>query len=236
MNIGTDGSLDYEPDVLERLDWVIASVHTSFRISPRKMTERVIAAIANPQVDCIGHLTGRLIGRREPYDIDVEAVAAAAAEHRTFIEINGNPNRRDLSERHARLAREAGAMIVVNTDAHGVDTLANMQYGIATARRAWLTKADIANTRTWKQLLKLRAAERLGNAGRNGRLLFATTYVYMGMYAPINGTSGDNGGRVQRGGRAPAAADPGSARRRRAAGERARRARSAWASHRFRST
>ena len=156
VNIGTDGELDYEPEVLERLDWVIASVHTSFRISPKRMTERVIAAIENPLVDCIGHPTGRLINKREPYEIDVEAVAAAAAEHRTLIEINGNPNRRDLSEAHARLARDAGAMIVVNTDAHGVDTLANMQYGIATARRAWLTKADIANTRTWKQLLKLR--------------------------------------------------------------------------------
>ncbi len=156
VNIGTDGELDYEPEVLERLDWVIASVHTSFRISPKRMTERVIAAIENPLVDCIGHPTGRLINKREPYEIDIEAVAAAAAEHRTLIEINGNPNRRDLSEAHARLARDAGAMIVVNTDAHGVDTLANMQYGIATARRAWLTKADIANTRTWKQLLKLR--------------------------------------------------------------------------------
>ena len=156
VNIGTDGELDYEPEVLERLDWVIASVHTSFRISPKRMTERVIAAIENPLVDCIGHPTGRLINKREPYEIDIEAVAAAAAEHRTLIEINGNPNRRDLSEAHARLARDAGAMIVVNTDAHGVDTLANMLYGIATARRAWLTKADIANTRTWKQLLKLR--------------------------------------------------------------------------------
>ena len=82
--------------------------------------------------------------------------AAAAAEHRTFIEINGNPARRDLSEGNARLAAQAGVKIVVNTDAHGTDTLSNIKYGIATARRAWLTKADVANTRTWKQLLKLR--------------------------------------------------------------------------------
>jgi len=156
VNILPDGTLDYEPEVLERLDWVIASVHTAFRSSARKMTERVITAIENPQVDCIGHLTGRLITKREPYDIDVEAVFAAAAENRTFLEINGNPNRRDLSETHARLAAEAGVKIVVNTDAHGSDTLANMQYGIATARRGWLTKAEVANTRTWKQLLKLR--------------------------------------------------------------------------------
>ena len=159
VNILPDGSLDYEPEVLERLDWVIASVHTAFRTSKAKMTERFIAAIENPQVDCIGHLTGRLIGRREPYDVDVEAIAAAAAEHRTFIEINGNPNRRDLSESNARLAAEAGVKICVNTDAHGVDTLANIRYGLATARRGWLTKGDVANTRTWKQLLKLRGRD-----------------------------------------------------------------------------
>ena len=158
VNIGTDGSLDYEEDLLGRLDWVVASVHTSFRISRKEMTARVIAAIENPQVDCIGHLTGRLIGRREPYDIDVEAVAEAAAANRTLIEINGNPNRRDLSDRHARLASDAGVKICVNTDAHGTDTLSNMQYGIATARRAWLTKRDVANARSWKELLKLREA------------------------------------------------------------------------------
>ena len=156
VNIGTDGSLDYPEDVLEALDWVVASVHTSFRISAKEMTERVIAAIENPQVDCIGHLTGRLIGRREPYGIDVEAVAQAAVANRTLIEINGNPNRRDLSERHARLAAETGVAICVNTDAHGADTLANMKYGIATARRAWLTKRQVANTRSWRELLKLR--------------------------------------------------------------------------------
>ncbi len=156
VNVLVDGSLDYEPAVLEELDWVVASVHTSFRISGKEMTKRVITAIENPQVDCIGHLTGRLIGRREPYDIDVEAVAEAAAANRTLIEINGNPNRRDLSERHARLAADAGVAICVNTDAQGVETLANMTYGIATARRAWLTKKQVANTRTWNALLKLR--------------------------------------------------------------------------------
>ena len=133
------------------LDWVVASVHTSFAISEKEMTERVLAAIENPHVDCIGHLTGRLIGRREPYGIDVEAVAEAAARTGTMLEINGNPNRRDLSEHHARLAAEAGATIVLNTDAHGVDTLDNMAYAVATARRAWLTKADRSrHTRTWK--------------------------------------------------------------------------------------
>ncbi len=156
VNIGTDGSLDYEDDLLAELDWVIASVHTSFRISPKEMTKRVVAAIENPRVDCIGHLTGRLIGRREPYEIDVEAVAEAAAANRTLLEINGNPNRRDLSERHARLAAEAEVGICVNTDAHGVDTLSNIVYGVATARRGWLTRKQVANTRSWRELLKLR--------------------------------------------------------------------------------
>jgi DNA polymerase (family 10) len=155
VNIGLDGSLDYSEDVLAALDWVVASVHTSFAISEKEMTDRVLAAIENPQVDCIGHLTGRLIGRREPYGVKVEAVAEAAARTGTMIEINGNPNRRDLSEHHARLASEAGVTIVLNTDAHGVDTLNNMSYAVATARRAWLTAADIANTRSWTDFKKL---------------------------------------------------------------------------------
>jgi DNA polymerase (family 10) len=155
INIGLDGSLDYPDDLVAALDWVVASVHTSFSVSEKQMTERVLTAIENPNVDCIGHLTGRLIGRREPYGIDVEAVAAAAAGTGTMIEINGNPNRRDLSDRHARLAADAGVKIVLNTDAHGVDTLDNMAYAIATARRAWLTPDDVANTRGWTQLKKL---------------------------------------------------------------------------------
>ncbi len=156
VNIGTKGELDYPDELLAKLDWVVASVHTSFQVSPAQMTERVIEAINHPLVDCIGHLTGRLIGRREPYDIDVEAVVEAAASNGTMIEINGNPNRRDLSDRHARLASEAGVMIAVNTDAHQIAALDNMRYGIATARRAWLTPKDVANTRGWAEFSKLR--------------------------------------------------------------------------------
>jgi DNA polymerase (family 10) len=160
VNVLPDGGLDYDDELLAELDWVIASVHTSFRISGARMTERVITAIEHPLVDCIGHLTGRLIGRREPYDIDVEKVVEAAARTGTMLEINGNPNRRDLSEQHARLAAEAGVAICVNTDAHGVDTLGNMAYGIATARRAWLTADHVANTRNWREFSKLRKRKR----------------------------------------------------------------------------
>jgi DNA polymerase (family 10) len=156
VNVTPDGSLDYEDDLLRELDWVIASVHTSFKISKRAMTERIVTAIENPLVDCIGHLTGRLINRREPYDVDVEKVAEAAARTGTMLEINGNPNRRDLSERHARLAAEAGVTICLNTDAHGTDTLINMVYALATARRAWLTADQIANTRTWREFSRMR--------------------------------------------------------------------------------
>jgi DNA polymerase (family 10) len=156
VNIDLDGALDYPEDLLEALDWVLASVHTSFAISEQEMTARVLTAIENPHVDCIGHLTGRLLGRREPYEIDVEAVAEAAARTGTMLEINGNPNRRDLSEHHARLASEAGVTIVLNTDAHGIETLNNMSYAVATARRAWLTAKDIANTRSWTDFKKLR--------------------------------------------------------------------------------
>jgi DNA polymerase (family 10) len=155
-NIGLDGALDYPDDLVDALDWTIGSVHTSFSVSEAEMTGRVLAAIENPGVDCIGHLTGRLIGRREPYGVDIEAVVEAAARTGTMLEINGNPNRRDLSEHHARLAAEAGVAIVVNTDAHGVETMANIAYGVATARRAWLSADQVANTRPWKELARLR--------------------------------------------------------------------------------
>jgi DNA polymerase (family 10) len=161
VNIMPDGSLDYSDEVLGELDWVVASIHTSFRMGAEKLTARIIRAIEHPLVDCIGHLTGRLLLRREPYDLDVEAIFAAAAANGTMIEINGNPNRRDLSERHARLAAEAGVWIVINTDAHQIRTLDNMQYGVATARRAGLEAGQIANTRAWRSFAPLRKRARV---------------------------------------------------------------------------
>jgi DNA polymerase (family X) len=155
-NVLPDGSLDYEDSLLERLDWVVASVHTSFRMTKANMTARLVAAVEHPLVDCLGHPSGRMLLRRDGYDFDIEAVADAAARAGTFIEINGNPNRRDLSEQNARVVADAGVKICLNTDAHRVSTLENMRYGIATARRAWLTKADVANARPWAQFQKLR--------------------------------------------------------------------------------
>lgn len=156
VNVLPDGTLDYPDDVLKELDWVIASVHTAFRMSEREMTERLIAAMDNPYVDAIGHLTGRRILVRDPYPVDVERIIEHAVATGTMLEINGNPDRRDLSDLHARLAAEAGATIVVNSDAHGVETLELIRYGIATARRAWLTAGQVANTRSLRDFLKLR--------------------------------------------------------------------------------
>jgi DNA polymerase (family X) len=156
VNILPDGSLDYEDDLLAKLDWVVASVHTAFGTAEQAMTERLIKAIEHPLVDAIGHPTGRLIGRREPYAVDLEAVFAAAARTGTLLEINANPDRRDLSDIHARAAVKAGVSIVIDSDAHRVDTLANMRWGVATARRAWLTREDVVNTRPWAELRKLR--------------------------------------------------------------------------------
>jgi DNA polymerase (family 10) len=155
VNIGLDGSLDYPEDLLAELDWVIASVHTSFSISEERMTTRILAAIESPHVDCIGHLTGRLIGRREPYAVDLGAVVAAAAKTGTVLEINGNPNRRDLCEEHARLAAEAGVMIALNTDAHGIETLDNMSYAVIVARGAGLARDQVANARGWREFARL---------------------------------------------------------------------------------
>jgi DNA polymerase (family 10) len=156
VNIGMDGSLDYPDDLLSELDWVMGSVHTSFAISEQAMTERVIAAMEHPLVDCIGHLTGRLLLRREPYAVDISRIAEAAARTGTMMEINGNPNRRDLNEHNAKLAAEAGVRIVCTTDAHGTETLANIRYSVATARRAWLSAAQVANTRAWRSFAPLR--------------------------------------------------------------------------------
>jgi DNA polymerase (family X) len=162
VNVLPDGSLDYEDELLEQLDWVVASVHTAFNISEQAMTARVIRAIEHPLVDAIGHPTGRLIERREPYAIDLGTVFATAARTGTFLEINANPRRRDLSDVHARSAVRAGAMLVIDSDAHRTHTLANMRWGIATARRGWVGRGDVANTRGWEELQRMRKRNRSG--------------------------------------------------------------------------
>ncbi len=159
-NVLTDGSLDYEDELLAELDWVVASVHTSFAMSEADMTARMVAAIEHPLVDVIGHPTGRKIESRSPYALDVERVIEAAARTHTMLEINAAPDRRDLNEIHARAAAAAGVLIVVDSDAHSVRNLGLITYGIATARRAWLSPGQVANTRSWADLAPLRKRSR----------------------------------------------------------------------------
>ena len=160
VNILPDGSLDYELDVLESLDWVVASVHSSFRLGADAMTERIVRAIEHPLVDAIGHLSGRKIERRAPYAFDPEAVIATCVRTGTMLEINASPDRRDLNEVNARAAADAGVPIVINCDAHRVGGFSVARYGVATARRAWLTSAHVANTRPWSELATMRKRTR----------------------------------------------------------------------------
>ena len=155
-NVLPDGSVDYADDVLEQLDWVVASLHTSFRLSEKDQTKRMLRAMEHPLVDVIGHPTGRLIESREAYALDLDRVIERAVETGTFLEINANPDRRDLNDVYARAAAEAGVTLLINSDAHWPRTLKNMRYGVGTARRAWLTAEMVGNTRPWKQLDKLR--------------------------------------------------------------------------------
>jgi DNA polymerase (family X) len=160
VNILPDGSLDYPDELLAELDWVIASVHSSFRMSADTMTDRIARAIEHPLVDAIGHLSGRKLERRAPYSFDLERVLEAAARTGTILEINSNPDRRDLSDLHARAAAGAGVPIVINSDSHRVAGFEVARYGIATARRAWLTAAQVLNTGPWAAIEAVRPRNR----------------------------------------------------------------------------
>jgi DNA polymerase (family 10) len=153
VNIRADGSLDVDDDVLVKLDWVIASLHTSFDRSP---TERILGAMDNPHVDVIGHLTGRRLLTREGAIVDAERIIEHAAATGTALEINSQPDRLDMRDTHARLAGEAGVRIPVTTDAHSVGALANVELGVAQARRAWLTKDQVLNTRSWREVERMK--------------------------------------------------------------------------------
>ena len=155
-NILPNGSPDYDDELLAELDWVIGSVHTSFGMSEAEMTRRMVTACEHPWIDAIGHPTGRKIESRRPYSLNMDALIEAAARTGTMLEINSAPDRRDLNDVHARAARAAGVRILVDSDAHGANTLSNVRWGIATARRAWLQREDVANTLSWEQFAPLR--------------------------------------------------------------------------------
>ncbi|RLF36087.1 MAG: DNA polymerase/3'-5' exonuclease PolX [Thermoplasmata archaeon] len=151
-DIKPDGSLDYSNKVLKLFDFVYAGVHSTFKMTREEMTKRVTKAIENEHVDFLAHPTCRLIGRREPFDLDMEQVIDVAKETNTFLEINAFPDRLDLNDLHARLGKEKGVKFVLGTDAHSLTHLDFMQYGVATARRGWLEKKDVLNTYPLKEI------------------------------------------------------------------------------------
>jgi DNA polymerase (family 10) len=146
VDIKRDGSLDYPDQVLVELDFVVASVHSGWKMDRASMTARMVKALENPWVDALGHPTGRLIGQREPYEVDMEAVLEAAARLGVAVEINAYPDRLDLKDVHARRAKELGVKLVINTDAHAADQLPVIHFGVATARRGWIEAGDVLNT------------------------------------------------------------------------------------------
>jgi DNA polymerase (family 10) len=148
------GGMDLPDDVLAQADWVLASVHYGQRQSRSEITERILGALDNPYVTAIAHPTGRLLNQREPYEVDLEAVFQRAKERGKILELNANPHRLDLNDLHCATARQLGIPIVISTDAHSVNGLDVMRYGILQARRAGLTREDVINTRPWSELRK----------------------------------------------------------------------------------
>ncbi|NIL98600.1 MAG: DNA polymerase/3'-5' exonuclease PolX [Planctomycetales bacterium] len=155
LDILEDGRLDLPDDVLAEADWVVCSIHYGQNQPREKITERLLGAIEHPNTSAIAHPTGRLINRRQPYDVDLEAVMRAAAKHKKLLELNANPMRLDLDDVACAAAKAHGVYVVLGTDAHSAHDLDKMRYGILQARRGGLTKADVANTRTWPQMKKL---------------------------------------------------------------------------------
>lgn len=146
MDILPDGSLDFSDDFLTEMDFVIGAIHSSFNQSEEQIMERLLAALENPYVSLIAHPTGRLIGRRDGYQVDVNKLIEKAKETNTALEINANPNRLDLSAKWARQAQEAGVLLAINTDAHSYHMLEHMKYGVGTARKGWVRKDTVINT------------------------------------------------------------------------------------------
>ncbi|NDD70706.1 histidinol-phosphatase, partial [bacterium] len=149
-----DGSLDFTDEVLGKLDFVVASVHNLFTLDKEEQTKRIIKAIENENVDMVGHLTGRLLNKREPYEVDIAKIIDAAAANDTIIELNANPWRLDLDWRWWRRASEKGVLTSINPDAHDIEQLGFAAHGVRIARKGWLTKENVLNTRSLPEVLK----------------------------------------------------------------------------------
>ncbi len=155
-----DGALDFSDEILSRLDYVVASVHSVFNLPEAEMTRRIVKAISNPHVTMLGHMTGRLLLTRKPYALDIPAVIEAAAQTGTLIELNGNPQRLDMDWRWWPLAKEKGVRCVINPDAHSIDGFKHLWFGVQAARKGWLTRADVVNTLPLGKIEAVLAAKR----------------------------------------------------------------------------
>jgi DNA polymerase (family 10) len=155
VDILEDGSLDLPAEILRELDLVVCAVHSAFGLSRKKQTERILRAMDDPHFHVLAHPTGRLLGRREPYEVDLERLIEAAAERGCFLELNAQPERMDLPDVWCKAAREAGVKLAISTDAHSTDQLDTMRLGVGYARRGWLEPDDVLNTRSWPELEKL---------------------------------------------------------------------------------
>jgi DNA polymerase (family 10) len=154
------GQLDYGDDTLDLFDYVIGSVHSQFKMSEKDMTARVLSAMDDPRLTILGHATGRLLLSRQPYEIDIDAVMDKALATGTVLELNCDPHRMDLDWRYVREAKEKGITIEIGPDAHSEIELDNVETGVGMARKAWLTKSDVLNTKTAAQVLKVAATKR----------------------------------------------------------------------------
>jgi DNA polymerase (family 10) len=155
VDILDDGSLDLPDDILAELDFTMCAVHSAFNLSAGKQTERIVRAMDNRYFNILAHPTGRLIGRREPYAVDMERVLEAARERGCYLEVNAQPERLDLDDAHCRQAKETGVKVAISTDAHSTQGLNLMRFGVDQARRGWIERTDVLNTRSWKELRKL---------------------------------------------------------------------------------
>jgi DNA polymerase (family X) len=159
-DILADGTMDFPDEVLGELDIVLAAVHSRFRQTREEMTARIVRALENPHVDVLVHPTGRLLGSREPYDVDLESVFGAARQHGKAVEINASPDRLDLADVHARRAADLGVPVAVSTDTHYLSNLDNLELGLGVARRAWIGPAQVLNARPLEDLLAWRSRTR----------------------------------------------------------------------------
>ncbi|OLD71763.1 MAG: DNA polymerase III [Acidobacteria bacterium 13_1_40CM_2_56_11] len=161
VDIRQDGTLDYSDELLAKLDFVVASLHTGFKQDRATLTARVVRAMQNPYVRVIGHPTGRLLGDRDPYDIDLDEVMKEAARTRTCLEVNANFHRLDLNDIHCRKAREMGVHFIISTDSHNYDDMLNLPYGVATAQRGWIEKDRVLNVKPVEEMLNFKKKFRL---------------------------------------------------------------------------